>query len=171
MRQKQLIRSARQFEKGDLVQQIARILRETNLPASHFLVEITESALMGDTKAATRQLEDLKKLGVGISIDDFGTGYCSLAYLEWFPLDLLKIDRAFVARLETSETLVRAVTSLGHALGLEIAAEGIENLAQLKAVRDFGCRWGQGFLFSRPVPACEAGGLLAMEAVKANMVF
>ena len=162
--------SARQFEKGDLVQQIARILRETSLPASQLMVEITESSLMGDTKAATRQLEDLKKLGVGISIDDFGTGYSSLAYLEWFPLDLLKIDRAFVARLETSETLVRAVTSLGHALGLEIAAEGIETDAQLEAVRGFGCRWGQGFLFSRPVPASEAGALLAFQVSKANMV-
>lgn len=152
--------SARQFEKGDLVAQVSRILHETALPASQLMVEITESALMSDPKNAARQLELLKKLGVGISLDDFGTGYSSLAYLEWFPLDLLKIDRAFVARLESSQTLVRAVTCLGHALGLEIAAEGIENLAQLEAVRGFGCRWGQGFLFSRPVPASEAGALL-----------
>ncbi len=152
--------SARQFETGELVAQISRILHETRLPASQLMVEITESALMSDPKSAARQLELLKKLGVGISIDDFGTGYSSLAYLEWFPIDLLKIDRAFVARLESSETLVRAVTSLGHALGLQIAAEGIENNAQLDAIRGFGCRWGQGFLFSRPVPASEAVAFL-----------
>ncbi len=152
--------SARQFELANMVAQIARILRETSLPSSQLMVEITESALMTDAHGATRQLEALKRTGVGISIDDFGTGYSSLAYLEIFPLDLLKIDRAFVARMEKSQTLVRAVTSLGHALGLQIAAEGIETKSQLDTIRELGVHWGQGFFFSRPVPACDAEALL-----------
>jgi len=152
--------SARQFEKGDLVAQVARILHESGLPASQLMVEITESALMSDPKSAALQLERLKATGVCVAVDDFGTGYSSLAYLECFPIDSLKIDRSFVARLESSQTLVRAITSLGHAMGLQIVAEGIENAAQLEAIRGFGCRYGQGFLFSRPVPASEARALL-----------
>ncbi len=148
--------SARQFELANMVSQISRVLRETALPASQLLVEITESALMHDAKNAIRQLEELKRLGVGISVDDFGTGYSSLAYLEMFPLDMVKIDRTFVARMDRSETLVRAVTSLGQALGLEIAAEGIETRAQLDSIRKLGVQWAQGFLFSRPVPASQA---------------
>ncbi|BCM93594.1 putative signaling protein [Abditibacteriota bacterium] len=148
--------SARQFELANMVTQISRILRETSLPASQLMLEITESALMNNAKNATRQLEELKRLGVGISVDDFGTGYSSLAYLEMFPLDLLKIDRVFVARMDRSETMVKAVTSLGQALGLEIAAEGIETQAQLDAVRALGVRWAQGFFFSRPLPSSEA---------------
>ena len=152
--------SARQFELANMVTQVARVLRETSLPPSQLMVEITESALMTDAHGATRQLEALKRTGIGISIDDFGTGYSSLAYLEMFPLDLLKIDRAFVARMEKSQTLVRAVTSLGQALGLEIVAEGVETRSQLETVRELGVRWAQGFLFSRPVPADEAELLL-----------
>ncbi len=156
--------SARQFELGSMVTQIARILGETGLPASQLMVEITESVLMSDAVGAARQLEDLKKTGIGISIDDFGTGYSSLAYLELFPLDLLKIDRAFVARMGKNGTLVRAVTSLGQALGLQIVAEGIETPEQLDAIRGLGVRWAQGFFFSRPVPAKEAQLLLQNSA-------
>jgi len=163
--------SARQFEKGDLVAQVARILDESGLPAPQLMVEITESALMGDPKSAAHQLERLKETGVGVAVDDFGTGYSSLAYLECFPLDSLKIDRSFVARLESSQTLVRAVTSLGHAMGLQIVAEGIENAAQLEAIRGFDCRYGQGFLFSRPVPASEAAALLPKFPPSATSVF
>ncbi|RYX86713.1 EAL domain-containing protein [bacterium] len=152
--------SVRQFELTNMPAQLSRILREIDISPAQLLVEITESALMHDAKSTTRQLEELKQLGIGISVDDFGTGYSSLAYLEMFPLDLLKIDRAFVARMERSETLVRAVTSLGQALGMEIAAEGIESRAQLDSIRSLGVRWAQGFLFSEPLPAKEAGNWL-----------
>ena len=154
--------SVRGFEQPNLPAQIARILRETQLSATQLMLEITESAVMTDAKSAIAQLQELKKLGVSISIDDFGTGYSSLAYLEFFPIDLLKIDRAFVARLAEGTTLVRAIASLGHALGMEVAAEGIETPAQLAQLRDLGIRWGQGFLISRPVPPLQAEKLLHM---------
>ena len=153
--------SVRQFETCDLSAQIARVLAETELPGAQLVLEITESMLMRDAHSATRQLHELKTLGVKLAIDDFGTGYSSLAYIERFPLDMLKIDRAFVARLGEGSSLVRAVTSLGQALGLEVVAEGIETLAQFEAVRALGCRWGQGFLFSRPLPAAEAEVFMA----------
>ena len=115
---------------------------------------------MTDAKSAISQLEELKKLGVSISIDDFGTGHSSLAYLEIFPIDLLKIDRAFVSRLTEGTTMVQAVASLGHALGMEVAAEGIETPEQLAQLREMKVRWGQGYLISKPVPAEQAETLL-----------
>ncbi|PQV64911.1 PAS domain S-box-containing protein/diguanylate cyclase (GGDEF) domain-containing protein [Abditibacterium utsteinense] len=154
--------SARQFEQASLPLEIARVLRESDLPAQQLMVEITESAVMTDAKAAISQLSELKKLGVHISIDDFGTGYSSLAYLEFFPIDLLKIDRAFVSRLAEGTVLVRAIASLGHAMKMEIAAEGIENKEQLAQLREMGVEWGQGFLISKPVPAPDAEKLLGL---------
>lgn len=148
--------SAHQLEGTKLVPSVSHMLSETGLPASQLIVEITESVLMSDPDNATHQLESLKKLGVGIAVDDFGTGYSSLAYLEIFPFDLLKIDRAFVARMDKSQTLVKAVAGLGQALGLEIAAEGIESQTQLEMLQSFGVGWAQGFLFSRPVQASQA---------------
>lgn len=152
--------SVRQFEQANLPVEIARVLCETGLAAAQLMVEITESAVMTDAKSAISQLQELKKLGVSISIDDFGTGHSSLAYLEFFPIDLLKIDRAFVSRLAEGTTLVQAVASLGHALGMEVAAEGIENHEQLAQLRALKVRWGQGYLISKPVPAEQAETLL-----------
>lgn len=152
--------SVRQFEQANLPVEIARVLRETGLDAAQLMVEITESAVMTDAKSAISQLQELKKLGVSISIDDFGTGHSSLAYLEFFPIDLLKIDRAFVSRLAEGTTLVQAVASLGHALGMEVAAEGIENQEQLAQLRALKVRWGQGYLISKPVPAEQAEVML-----------
>ena len=152
--------SARQLELVDMVAQIARILGETGLAAAQLMLEITESALMSDAPGAARQLETIKSTGAGVSIDDFGTGYSSFAYLELFPLDALKIDRSFVARMDKSQTLVRAITSLGGALDLQIVAEGVETDEQLATVRALGVRWAQGYLFSEPVPADQAGALL-----------
>ncbi|HEX9996608.1 MAG TPA: EAL domain-containing protein [Abditibacterium sp.] len=154
--------SVRGFEQANLPAQIARILHEVGLEASQLMLEITESAVMTDAKSAIAQLKELKKLGVSISIDDFGTGHSSLAYLEFFPIDLLKIDRAFVARLAEGTTLVRAIASLGHALGMEVAAEGIETSEQMTQLRAMGIRWGQGFLISRPVPAPQAEKLMSL---------
>ena len=152
--------SARQFEQRDLAQEIERILKETELSPAQLILEITESAVMTDAKSAILQLEELKKLGVGLSIDDFGTGYSSLAYLEFFPIDGLKIDRTFVKRLDEGTAIVRAITSLGRALDVEVTAEGIETPTQLAQVRELGCHWAQGFLFSKPLPAREAEKLL-----------
>ncbi len=160
--------SARQLELTDMVAQIARILGESGLPATQLMLEITESALMSDAQGAARQLEIIKSTGAGVSIDDFGTGYSSLAYLELFPLDALKIDRSFIARMDKNQTLVRAITSLGSALELQIVAEGVETHAQLETVQALGVQWAQGYLFSKPLPAAQAGKLLC-EGVGKNV--
>ncbi len=152
--------SVRQFEQPGLPGEIARVLQEINLPANQLMLEITESSVMTDAKAAITQLAELKKLGVHISIDDFGTGYSSLAYLEFFPIDLLKIDRAFVSRMSEGTVLVSAIASLAHAMKMDVAAEGIETLPQLAQLREMGVDWGQGYLISRPIPAHEAEKLL-----------
>ena len=155
--------SARQFMQSNLAEQVAQTLKETELPASSLVLEITETVVMEDVKATVGQLEALKKLGVQLAVDDFGTGYSSLSYLEKFPLDILKIDRAFVNRIgERGERLaiVQAICNLGYALGMRVTAEGLETGVQVSQLRRIGCKAGQGFYFSRPVPADEMTALL-----------
>jgi diguanylate cyclase (GGDEF)-like protein len=155
--------SARQFRQPDLVEEIARVLQETELPPHCLMLEITESTVMDDISATVAQLEALKKLGVLLAVDDFGTGYSSLAYLERFPLDCLKVDRAFVSRVgERGERLaiVQAICNLGYALGMRVTAEGLETGGQVSQLRRIGCRAGQGYYFSRPLPADEMTLLL-----------
>jgi EAL domain-containing protein (putative c-di-GMP-specific phosphodiesterase class I) len=128
---------------------------------------MTESVLMNDTEENLALLVRLKNLGVRLAIDDFGTGYSSLAYLRRFPVDTLKIDRSFVERIggpSDDAVLARTIVQLGHSLGMSTVAEGIEDHAQLLALRGMGCRLGQGFYFSRPVPAVEAERLLRVPA-------
>ena len=127
------------------------------------VLEVTETALMRDVEATVDRLTRLKALGVRIAVDDFGTGYSSLAYLKRFPVDILKIDRSFVAGIgESPEALamVRALIQLGRALGLETLAEGIEDGEQLERLRAEGCHSGQGFLFAKPMDAAAIGSLL-----------
>ena len=148
-----------QFEQADLPGCVANILAETGLPASRLEIEITESMLVGDTRRALRILHELKSLGLRIAMDDFGTGYSSLAYLQSFPFDRLKIDRQFVAGLETSvqsTAIVKAVIGLGHGLGLPVIAEGVETVAQLEMLRRLGCDEVQGYLIGRPGAAPES---------------
>jgi len=155
--------SARQFVQPNLAEQVAQVLKETELPASSLVLEITETVVMEDVTATVGQLEALKKLGVQLAVDDFGTGYSSLSYLERFPLDILKIDRAFVNRIgERGERLaiVQAICNLGYALGMRVTAEGLETGAQVSQLRRIGCKAGQGFYFSRPLPADEMTALL-----------
>ncbi|AGZ46597.1 putative bifunctional diguanylate cyclase/phosphodiesterase [Actinoplanes friuliensis] len=148
---------------------VTRALAVAGLPSSAVTLELTESVLMSDPDAAVASLASLRELGVQLSIDDFGTGYSSLAYLRELPVDELKIDRAFIARAElTSEdlALVRTIVELGHILGLRVVAEGIENAAQLEALRRLGCSYGQGYHLCRPsdpadLPKILAGGPVA----------
>ncbi|RYX81964.1 EAL domain-containing protein [bacterium] len=141
-----------------LVCGVTNILRETGLEPSCLILEITETVLMGEADSALEILHELRSLGVKLSIDDFGTGYSSLAYLRRFPFDYLKIDRQFVSRLhETPEqgAIVSSMIHLGHALGLQIVAEGTEEWAEVEHLRALGCDLAQGYLFGRPVPAAE----------------
>ena len=155
--------SARHFEGEGVAAGIERVLGETGVPPSQLVLEITESALMRDTQTVIEQLRQLKNLGVGLALDDFGTGYSSLAYLEFLPVDSFKIDRAFVARLDASDAIVRAIVSLSQAIGVEVVAEGVETAAQLKQLRALGCRWAQGFWFAKPLPAAEVEALMSGE--------
>jgi EAL domain-containing protein (putative c-di-GMP-specific phosphodiesterase class I) len=155
--------SARQLDADDLVGDVRRALGESGLRPGALTLEITETALMRDARAAVQQLRSLKRLGVRIAIDDFGTGYSSLAYLRQFPADSLKVDRAFVAGVASSRdslALIETLVQLGSSLGIKTLAEGIEDTAQLRALQRAGCDLGQGFLFSRPVGAETVAELL-----------
>ena len=147
--------SARQFTKGEIIEDIGMTLARTGLEADALELEITESVLMDQTEAGIRTLRDLRGLGVRLVLDDFGTGYSSLSYLKHLPLDTIKIDRSFVAGIESAadRSIVDAVIALAHGLGIGVVAEGIETQAQSDRLREMGCDFGQGYLFSRPVPA------------------
>jgi diguanylate cyclase (GGDEF)-like protein/PAS domain S-box-containing protein len=146
--------SPRQLGEPGLAKRIAAILDRTGFPAQRLTVEITESVLVSDLDLTISTLSRLKGVGIGIAVDDFGTGYSSLNYLSKLPLDILKIDRSFVAGLDQPAgdvEIVRAVVALAHALGLSATAEGVETEAQLETLRTFGCDRIQGYLFGRPV--------------------
>ena len=135
---------------------VADLLAETGIEADALWLEITETALLADVKASTVALRELRNLGLHLAVDDFGTGYSSLTYLKRFPVESIKVDRAFVNGLgiESEDTLiVDAVVKLGRALGLGVVAEGIETPLQLSRLRELGCDRGQGYLFGRPRPA------------------
>ena len=153
--------SARQFREHDIVGTVRAILVETGLPPATLILEITESSLMRHTQATIARLEALRALGVRLAIDDFGTGYSSLSYLERFPIDILKIDRTFVSsEVSSVSPIARAIVDLGRTLGLQVVAEGIEHIEQARWLGDIGCRFGQGFLYARPMSAVAVEALL-----------
>ena len=147
--------SARQLTHRDLARTVGETLEAVGLDPSVLILEVTESAVMEDTEMAIGVLRQLKALGVGLAIDDFGTGYSSLAYLQRFPVDILKIDRSFVGALHTPEgrAIVEASITLAHALGLTDVAEGVETLEQVAYLRKLRCDTAQGYHFARPMPA------------------
>jgi diguanylate cyclase (GGDEF)-like protein len=154
--------SAAEFSQPDLPEVIARLLLETGLDPEALSLEITETVLMDQTERGTRILASLRETGVRLVLDDFGTGYSSLSYLRLLPIDTLKIDRSFVDGMETpaDRSIVTAVIALGHGLGLRVVAEGIETEGQRLALRELACDLGQGYLFSPPTTAADAGRLL-----------
>jgi len=150
--------SAHQLRNDKLVDLIKTILRSNDVEENMINLELTETALLEDLTIARPLLKDLSKYGVGIHIDDFGTGYSSLSYLAELPVQTLKIDQSFVARLTESETnarVVQAVIALGKAMGLEVIAEGVETEQQMDMVRTFGADLAQGFLIAKALPVEE----------------
>jgi diguanylate cyclase (GGDEF)-like protein len=146
--------SARQLQDPNLVQDVEHALRASGLNPACLQLEITESVVMQEPEATVFKLNALKSLGIKLAVDDFGTGYSSLAYLKRFPVDVLKIDRAFVSGLGQSDhdsAIVQTVVALARALGLQTTAEGIEERAQWTRLRELGCDHGQGYVFSRPL--------------------
>jgi diguanylate cyclase (GGDEF)-like protein/PAS domain S-box-containing protein len=155
--------SVKQFLQPNLVTEIGKLLFETGIPPEILKLEITESAVMADPAAAVAMLSQIKSLGIKLSIDDFGTGYSSLSYLHRFPLDTLKIDGSFTKTMieggETTE-IVRTILPMANSLHLNVIAEGVETAEQLALLRKLHCEFAQGYYFSRPVSAEEAGALM-----------
>jgi diguanylate cyclase (GGDEF)-like protein/PAS domain S-box-containing protein len=155
--------SARQFRDPNLVNDIARVLRDTGLQPSRLCLEITETVVMEQAETTVATLRNLKALGVTVAIDDFGKGYSSLSYLKRFPVDTLKIDKEFVGGLGRDAgdmAISKSVVSLAHAFGLRVVAEGVERMEQLRHLRTIGCELGQGYFFSAPLSSDAAEQLI-----------
>lgn len=155
--------SARQLVDPCFARDVAAALAESQFPAERLILEITESTLMADSPDAVVRLHELKALGVRLAIDDFGTGYCSLSYLQRFPLDILKIDKTFIAQMTSNgndAALASTIVALATTLKLFTVAEGVEDAGQRAQLLALGCDHGQGFLFARPVVADAIAGLI-----------
>lgn len=162
-----------QLHHSELPLMITNLLSAHRLPPETLELEVTETGLMEDIGAATRNLHSLRRSGALIAIDDFGTGYSSLSYLKSLPLDKIKIDKSFVRDMESDEsdaTIVRAIIQLAKSLGMQVIAEGVETAQQERYLIDEGCHEGQGYYYSKPVPAPELAALLR-QSLLANRTF
>ncbi|HEX8465384.1 MAG TPA: EAL domain-containing protein, partial [Abditibacterium sp.] len=160
--------SGKQFLQNDLTTFIQNLVEKFDLPADSLKLEITEGAIMENAPDIARRLLQLRAQGVRLGLDDFGTGYSSLSYLHRFPLDTLKIDRSFIARMSEGgehTEIVRTIVSLGRNLSMNVVAEGIEDARQLQTLRELSCQFGQGYFFARPLTAPDALALLVSAPV------
>jgi diguanylate cyclase (GGDEF)-like protein len=156
--------SARQVAHPEFPDRLAGVLERTGLPSERLSLEITESVLLEEAEAPMDAVRELKRLGVRLVLDDFGTGYSSLSYLDRLPIDLLKLDRSFIAPLRddgpATAAIVSGVVMMAEALGMTVLAEGVEEQGQVEKLRALGCDFAQGFMFARPMPAEELAKLL-----------
>ncbi|MCU1289673.1 MAG: diguanylate cyclase/phosphodiesterase with and sensor(s) [Acidobacteria bacterium] len=146
--------SMRQFQQKDLVDMVSSVIKETGLNPECLILEITESFMLQNTEATISKLHELKKLGIKLAIDDFGTGYSSLSYLQRFPIDILKIDKSFVDKINHGKegvAVAKAIIMMGDSLNLKTIAEGIEHPEQIDMLQNLGCESGQGFHFAKPL--------------------
>jgi len=157
--------SAKQLLQPHLVEEMEKLLREIGLPPEALKLEITESAVMADPAAAAETLQAIKSLGIRLAIDDFGTGYSSLSYLHRFPLDTLKIDRSFISGGGEGDTMeiARTIMPMAKNLRLEVVAEGVETLEQVKLLKKLQCKYAQGYYFSKPLAPEEVAPMLSEE--------
>lgn len=158
--------SGKQLHLETLPQTVLQILRQTGCPAYALELEITEGFIMQHPERTIAMLQQIRELGIEMSVDDFGTGHSSLNYLKRLPINRLKIDCSFVWDIGENvngETLVKSIINLGHSLNLQVTAEGIENSEQREFLENLNCNEGQGYLFSKPRPACEIGELLSKQ--------
>jgi EAL domain-containing protein (putative c-di-GMP-specific phosphodiesterase class I) len=156
--------SPRQALEPGFAAEVGAILAATGLEPSALVLEITESLMLDASAASDGSLRQLRDMGVRLVVDDFGTGFSALEYFKRFAVQGLKIDRSFIDGLGRSRedtAIVTATLAFARALGLSVTAEGVETADQLERLRDLGCLHGQGFLFSRPVPAADLPALLA----------
>jgi len=160
--------STRQISDRAGIMRLHKLLDRLTLPPGRLKLEITESVLMSDPESMVVTLDELRRRGVELSLDDFGTGYSSLSYLHRFPLDTLKIDRSFVSRMcraPEAFRLVRSIIELGHDLGLDVVAEGVEAADEAERLRELGCDFAQGYFYSRPVSAEAAEAILRKRVI------
>jgi EAL domain-containing protein (putative c-di-GMP-specific phosphodiesterase class I) len=146
--------SARQFRSADFAETVRKALEDAGLPPSLLLLELTESVLLRHEEGIAANLAEFKRLGVRLAIDDFGTGYSSLSYLRDLPVDVLKIDKALVEGITTSQqrlALAKGIVAIASTLGIAVIAEGIETGEQCELVTEMGCEYGQGYLLARPM--------------------
>ena len=156
--------SVRHMMKSDFIDEIRQLLNDSKIPANQLEIEITESIMIDSVDKALHCIDELKNMGIQIAIDDFGTGYSSLSYLNRFPANLLKIDKSFIDEMNMSDSsrqYVAAIISMGHIMGFDVISEGVEEPDQLKALKDIGCDFVQGFIWGRPLSSEEVEKLIA----------
>lgn len=154
--------SPQQLRNANLVDTVTRQLQNVGLPASRLVLEVTESSLVTDDVGSIEMMQALRSKGIALSIDDFGTGYSSLGYIQQLEFDVLKIDKSFVDDVakEGSQKVLATIMDLARNLGVKTVAEGIEEIEQIEALRAMECPYGQGYVYSRPVPRDEFRHLL-----------
>jgi EAL domain-containing protein (putative c-di-GMP-specific phosphodiesterase class I) len=158
--------SNKQFFLSDLDDRIAAALAASGLAPEHLGLEITEGVIIRHAESASGRFSRLKALGVQLYLDDFGKGYSSLNYLHRYPMDILKIDRSFVSRIDEeggNVSIVAAIVTLGHQLGMKVVAEGIQSVEHVAKLRGLKCEYGQGFFFSHPVDGEEVEALITRD--------
>jgi diguanylate cyclase (GGDEF)-like protein len=159
--------SARQCMHTDLLSDVARILKEADLPADRLKLEITEGIILENSETVAKVLHDLRSLGVQLGLDDFGTGYSALGYLQRFPFQTIKIDRTFVGGMHegANSEIIRAIVSLAGGLNMNVTAEGVETIEQLTQLKALACGFGQGFYFHKPLSSDDARKILKASVV------
>ena len=161
--------SGKQLIQPDLVDRVKRILGKVGLDPTSLSLEVTESVIISDIDAAKKALREIKSLGIQVHMDDFGTGYSSLGHLHQFPIDQIKIDRSFTSSMLSNKNnmgLVRSIVLMGHELGLNVVAEGIETTEQMSRLGELGCEYGQGYYLSKPLKVPEVNEFLSRNGQK-----
>ena len=155
--------SVRHLMKNDFIEELKSIIAASGVTPDHLEIEITESIMIDSAEKALNCINDIKNLGIKIAIDDFGTGYSSLNYLNTFPADLLKVDKSFIDKMNSSDSskkYVAAIISIGHIMNFEVISEGVEEPEQLETLKSIGCDFVQGYIWGKPLPPEDARELI-----------
>ena len=155
--------SARHLMRNDFLEEVRDIVKTCDFPVKDLEIEITESVMIDSAEEALNCINAVKQLGARIALDDFGTGYSSLSYLNTFPADILKVDKSFIDKMNSSDSskqYVAAIISIGHIMNFDVISEGVEEPEQLDTLRSIGCDYIQGYIWGRPLPPEEAEALV-----------